>query len=55
MKRTSSWKGLTNISHSGFATFAEAKKRETTRPLTKEEIRILANRMLLESRKEAAK
>jgi hypothetical protein len=55
MKRTSSWKGLTTISHSGFATFAEAKKRAANRKLTSNEerdfIRILANRMLAESMK----
>lgn len=53
MKRTSLWKGMTTISHNGFATFAEAKKRATTihRPLTKGTIRILADRMLAESMK----
>lgn len=55
MKRTSSWKGLTTISYSGFATFAAAKRRATERPLTRtanrDFIRILANRMLAESMK----
>jgi hypothetical protein len=55
MKRTSSWKGITTISHNGFATYAEAKRRASERPLTRNEnrdfIRILANRMLTESMK----
>jgi hypothetical protein len=55
MKRTSSWKGITTISHNGFATYAEAKRRASERPLTRNEnrdfIRILANRMLAESMK----